>query len=207
MPSIRVLPLAALAAALIAAPTYFAFAQPGTDPKPAPPTTTPQSPAPADAPKPADGDHAPQPGTEGPRRGREGGPGGPGGPGGRPDQGGAPASVRQAMSMMNRALRTFRKQASDASKKDENLKLIADMQRGCLAAKSLIPERALNRAKDQTKKDELAITYRKQLISLMDKLLKIETAILDGKGEDARTLVDEIMALRDHSHELLGVKD
>ena len=108
---------------------------------------------------------------------------------------------------MGRGLRTLKTQAADTNKKDENLKLVADMERGCLAAKALLPEKAMTKAADQSKKDEIAMTFRKQLIAMMDKLLKLETAIIEEKGSDAEKLVGEITALRDESHKKLGVKE
>ena len=117
-----------------------------------------------------------------------------------------PQSVKQSMSVMNRGLRTLKNQAADATKKDENLKLVGDMQRGCLAAKALLPERQLGRAADDAKKNEITTTYRKQLILMMDKLLKLESAILDGKGDAADKLIDEIGTLRDDSHQMLGTR-
>jgi hypothetical protein len=196
MSCVRVMSLAVFAAALVAPPAYFAHAQ-LTDPTPAP-TTAPAAKDGANS-----GDSAPQgqPATGG--EGRRGGQ-----PGGRgADTGGLPQSVRQAMSIMGRGLRTLKTQAADTNKKDENLKLVADMERGCLAAKALLPEKAMTKAADQAKKDEIALTFRKQLISMMEKLLKLETAIIEEKGSEASQLVTEITALRDESHKKLGVKE
>ena len=199
MASIRALSLVTAAAALVAVPAYFAFAQP-SDPKPAAPAATPKADPKPDATQ-------PQPGGEGrPRRGPDGQPGGPGGPGRGGEGGGLPQSVNQSMKIMNRALKTLKDQASDATKKEENLKLVSDMQRGCLAAKGLTPDRAIGRA-GADKKDEISVAYRRQLITMLEKLLKLESAIMDGKGSDAGKLIDEIETLRDAGHKELGVRD
>lgn len=199
--SARVMTLAALAAALIAAPVCYTLAQPA-DPKPAPT----DAPKPADAPKPGDAPNAPA-------RGQPGGPGGegrrgPGGPGGGRGGDGAslPQSVKQSMMIMNRSLRTLKSQVNDATKKEENLKLVADMQRGCLAAKSLTPGKAEHEA-DATKKAEMSTMYRRELITIMAKLLAVESAILDGKGADAEKLLGEIGDLRDQGHSEFNVRD
>lgn len=200
--SARLMTFAAIAATLIAAPVCYTLAQPA-DPKPAP----------TDAPKPADVPARGQPGGPGP-----GGPGGEGrrGPGG-PDggRGGArggdgaslPQSVKQSMMIMNRALKTLKSQVNDATKKEENLKLVADMQRGCLAAKALAPEKALGKETDAAKKAEMATMYRKEMITIMTKLLAVESAILDGKGADAEKLIAEIGDLRDQGHSEFNVRD
>ena len=201
--SARLLTFAAVAAALIAAPVCYTLAQPA-DPKPAPT----DAPRPADAPKPTDAPKPGQPagpGGEG-RRG-PGGPDGRGGPGRGGDAGSLPQSIKQSMMIMNRAMRTLGGQVTDASKKDDNLKLIADMQRGCLAAKALAPEKAINREADPVKKGGMTAMFRKDLILIMEKLLKIETAILDGKGADAEKLLAEIGDLRDQGHSEFNVQD
>ena len=203
--SARLLTLAAIAAALIAAPVCYTLAQPADPhtPKPAPTDT----PKPGDAPKPGTPGQPAGPGGEGRR-----GPGGPdgrgGGGGGRGgDAGSLPQSIKQSMMIMNRAMRTLNGQVTDATKKDDNLKLIADMQRGCLAAKALAPEKAINREADPVKKGGMTAMFRKDLILIMEKLLKIETAILDGKGADAEKLLAEIGDLRDQGHSEFNVQD
>ncbi len=214
--SARLLTLAAVAAALIAAPVCYTLAQPAEPPTPKPaPTDTPK---PADAPKPGDAPNAPN----APKPGQPGGPGGPGGegrrgPDGRGGGGGGggrggdaaslPQSIKQSMMIMNRAMRTLSGQVTDATKKDDNLKLIADMQRGCLAAKALAPEKAINREADPVKKGGMTALFRKDLILIMEKLLKVETAILDGKGADAQKLLAEIGDLRDQGHSEFNVQD
>jgi hypothetical protein len=110
------------------------------------------------------------------------------------------------MSIMNRALRTLKAQVTDAAKKDDNLKLINDIQRGCATAKGAPTDRVLGRI-EEAKRAEMAINYRKALIQIMEKALKAEVALMDGKTADASTLVGEIEKIRDDSHKLLGVKD
>ena len=201
--SARLLTLAAVAAALIAAPVCYTLAQPADPPTPKPaPTDTPK---PGDAPKPGTPGQPAGPGGEG-RRG-PGGPDGRGGPGRGGDAGSLPQSIKQSMMIMNRAMRTLNGQVTDATKKDDNLKLIADMQRGCLAAKALAPEKAINREADPVKKGGMTAMFRKDLILIMEKLLKIETAILDGKGADAEKLLAEIGDLRDQGHSEFNVQD
>ena len=118
MRSFRAYSLVALAAAGLALSSLVAVAQPADPPKP------------ADAPRGPGG--AGQPGQPGDGAGR--GRPQPGRRGG--DESMVPASTRQAMSIMNRAIRTLKGQVSDGAKKEENLRLVSDMQRGCLGAKA-----------------------------------------------------------------------
>ena len=111
------------------------------------------------------------------------------------------------MKQMNRGLKQLRSQLTDASKQEENLRIIGEMQRGCVNAKSAKPEHALAEAKDEKAKAAIAAEYRRELISLMRKLLDAEQAIAEGKPEAAAAALDAAEKIRDHGHEELGVKD
>ena len=118
-----------------------------------------------------------------------------------------PETVKSGMSLMNRGLRTLKKQIADPTKKDENLKLIGDVERGCVIAKNATPERQLNAVEDKAKRDETAIAYRRQLLKVLSKLVKMETAVMDGKNDEASATLDEIVKLRDEGHEMMGVDE
>ena len=145
-----------------------------------------------------------------PQRGpREGGPGrerqGP--PGGR-EGARAVISVEASMKIMGRALRTLKSQAGDAAKRDENLRLVNDMQRGCVTAKgSPVPEDLLKKAATEPDKTKIKETYRKGLLDLLRKLVDLEESIADGKGDAANKLVEEVIKMRDKMHEDMGVKE
>lgn len=156
-------------------------------------------PAPLSGPK-TDQPTSPAPGSGGERPSR-----GPGGAGGREGRGVTdaqvlPGSIRQAMTQMERALSKLKTQAADAAKKDENLKLVSDMQRACLGAKQITPGR-----RGQTPDADKIAIYRRQLIATMQQLLTLETQLMDGKTDDAKKTVDGIADLRDESHGMLGV--
>ncbi len=131
-------------------------------------------------------------------------PGGQGG--GRQGGPGMTASVEGGMKGMNRALRTLKGQITDASKREDNLLLINQMQVACVSAKGgkldevlkdLKPEEAAAKAKE----------FRADLISLMRTLLEVEENILNEKFDDAQKALDKAQAARDHGHKEFGVKD
>lgn len=133
----------------------------------------------------------------------QGDPRGPGGPGG--GRGGAP-SVEAGMKGMNRPLRQLSQQIGDASKKDENLRLINDMQRGCATAKGAsLPEKYLKG--DDAAKAKLAGEFRSDLIKMMRLLLDIEEDIAAGKTAEASTKLKQVAEMRDHGHKEMGVKE
>lgn len=143
-----------------------------------------------------------QPGEQPPGRG--GGSGRPGGPGGARGV----ASVEAGMRGMNRALKQLRSQVTDAAKKDENLRLISDIQRSTVVAKSApLPESVLKNAKDEAEKARLATDFRKRLIEIVRLGLDTEQDIMDGKGADAAKKLEQIVKLRDDGHAALGVKE
>ncbi|MDX2118945.1 MAG: cytochrome b562 [Planctomycetota bacterium] len=165
-----------------------------------------------DPPAPSQPAPAEQPQPRGPRGERPGGerPAGEG-RGERPQPGGrAPGqmvSVEASMKIMGRSLRTLKAQAGDATKRDENLRLVNDLQRGCVSAKGGVPEGILKNAVTEPDKAKIKDEYRKGLVSLLKKLIDLEEAIADGKGDSAKSLVEEIGKMRDSMHEKLGVKD
>lgn len=134
-----------------------------------------------------------QPGQRGPR--------GPGGPGGA-------LSVEQAMRSMNRPVRQLRGQIADAQMREENLRLINEMQRGCVAAKGLpVPVELMEQAADDAAKAELSEHYRRDLVKALRILVDLEVAVMDGKGDEATKKLDELIATRDEAHTEMGIKD
>ncbi len=151
-----------------------------------------------------------QPGQSGQPGGQPGGqqPGG-GRPGGPPGERGQqrPASAEAGMKTMGRSLSRLSKQIDAADKKDENIALVLDAQRGVVMARSATPKGPLAEEKDKDKLDAALKTYYTRLIVLGHKLLDLESAIRDGKTADAKKLLDETLKIRDDGHKELGVKE
>ena len=141
--------------------------------------------------------------------GQPGGPGGQGGGqqgrGGRQGQG-APG-LDASMKGMGRALEALEASIGDASKKDENLRLLGDAQRFCASAKNARPTEAINEAKDDAAKAKIANDYRKHLIDVLKALIDAEVATMDGKTAEAKAALGKVVALRDSGHKDFGVKD
>lgn len=160
--------------------------------------------APAFALQPADGKPADRPANQPPPgRGQDRAtrPGGPGGPGQN-------ISVEGAMKAMNRGLRQLKGQIADAGKKDDNLRIIGDIQRAAIAAKSQpVPPSVLSGAKDDAARAKLAVTFRSELMSAVRALLDMEQDVLDGKTDAAKAKLDNLAKLRDHGHEAMGVSE
>ncbi|MBX3381378.1 MAG: hypothetical protein KF805_14885 [Phycisphaeraceae bacterium] len=144
---------------------------------------------------------AEQPAQEGQR------PRQPGGPEGRP-QGERRISVEGAMKIMGRSLEKLEPQIGDASKRDENLTLINEMQRGCVIAKGLaVPNDVLARAADDAAREKMKADYRADLLSVLKKLISLEEAVAEGKTEEAKSLLQQAVRAGNLGHEQLGVGD
>lgn len=118
-----------------------------------------------------------------------------------------PAGVPGSMRAMKRALRQLSQQIADPAKKDENLKLIQDMQHAALTAKGSKPETPLKAAKDAAAKAEVLAEFRGELIKLLHQLLDVEQALLEGDAARAEAALKKVPAIRDHAHEELGVEE
>ena len=154
---------------------------------------------PGAAPEPRRDDASRQPGGE-----RRGGPGerAPRGQG----EGRAP-SLEGAMKAVNRAVRTLRDQIADASKTDENLQLINDMQRAAITAKGARFELHGDTKHTPEQLATMAKSFRTQMIALAKEMLALEELVMDGKTSDAKAKLDAIIAMRDKAHKEFGVKD
>ncbi len=131
-----------------------------------------------------------------------------GSPQGRGGAAGAPTSVGGAMKGMGRALRGLQANISDAAKRDDNLKSIGDMQRNCIAAKSMpLPSDVMKGVTDPAERAKLQNAYRADLIKLARALLDLEQSVVEGKGDQAKTQLDSIIEMRDAGHKAMGVKD
>ena len=189
----------------VAGPLYVAIAQPNTPPPAPSPQGQPQTPtAPTPPPPPEGGPRGPE------RRGDA-----------RSDQG-MPQTIGQSMKLMNRSVGRLKRQIGDPTKKEDNLKLVNDLERGCLAAKAIDPKTVVEHAKpveekaapvgiakpgDAAKPVDIAAEYRRHLIRVLEKSLALETAIMDDKTDAAKALMSEIGKLRDEGHALMGAKD
>lgn len=125
---------------------------------------------------------------------------------GVPNMGHEP-SVSRSMKSMGRALRALKAQISDPAKRDENLKLLGDIERACVSAKNQpVPDDLLaaDAPAERRRKHEF---FRRHLIEALRVALDIESELLDGKPDDARDKITSLVALRNRAHEELGVED
>jgi hypothetical protein len=122
--------------------------------------------------------------------------------------GGQQVNLESSMKGMNRALKALKGAVSDASKKNECLKLVSEMQRNCAASKAAtVPAEYLKSAADDAAKAKIEDEFRSDLRKNLRLLLDLEDAIVAGKTDEANALIVKVEALREHAHEEMGVKD
>jgi hypothetical protein len=121
---------------------------------------------------------------------------------------GEPSSVEGAMKTMGRSLKALRGIVGDASKKEEALRLVSEMQRACLWAKSApVPGDVLDRAKDDAERSAIKVANRVYLIAVLQRLLVCEQNIIEGNVEAASADIKAVAELRDKGHRAIGIKD
>lgn len=133
-----------------------------------------------------------QPGERAPREGGRPQPGGPGGRG---------ASIDGAMRTLNRAIRDITPNIADASKKEENLTSVWQMQLACVNSKRAKPEGIKGDAKPTVE------DFRRDQMKLMAMLVELETAVMDGKTAEASKTLEKVVSFRDEAHRKYGVDD
>lgn len=119
----------------------------------------------------------------------------------------APVSVERSMKTMGRALNRLAKQVTDPAKKVENVGLVTEAQRACIAAKAGIPRGPWQEETDPAKKLAALVPYRKDMILLEQTLLAAELAILDDTFDVAKAEIEKCLKIRDEGHKRMGVEE
>ena len=109
-----------------------------------------------------------------------------------------PTPLEKEMKAMNKSLRTLKKQAEDAAKKDENLALIATIKKAVEAATKLEP--AETKKVPAAEKAAYLDKYKAQLTGLAKSFDELEAAIKDGKAEDVKKVLTKLSDQKDKGH-------
>jgi len=100
--------------------------------------------------------------------------------------------IEEELGRLRRALR-------DERERPQALLHIVAIERAALAAKDEAPLMAATRP--EAARAAFVAAYRKEMIVLLSRLLALETAVLDGDGEAAKLLFEEIREMEDSGHE------
>lgn len=119
----------------------------------------------------------------------------------------APTNLDGAMKLMNANLKRLKTQITDSTKKDDNLKLVNEAQRGAVIAKGMDTTEAFSRQPDPAKRAKMNADFRPQMIQLIEHLLTLERQIIADRTDDASKTLDLLKIYRTENHAAFGVED
>jgi len=105
------------------------------------------------------------------------------------------------MKGMNRAFRQLKDSVGAAASKDENLRLIGDIQRGVVQSKGMTPP---GKGVADEKKAAHTEEYRRVQIELLKLTIDLESQTMDGKVKDAEATFAKVEKLKDEAHTKFG---
>ncbi len=106
--------------------------------------------------------------------------------------------LAKEMKTVNKSLRTLKRQLDDASKKDDNLALIATAKKSVEASAKLEPAKT----KDVPAGEKAAYLekYKAQMKDLAKTFDDLEAAVKDGKTDDAKKLLEKLGDEKEKGH-------
>lgn len=107
--------------------------------------------------------------------------------------------LSEAMEVVEESLGRLRRALRDEGSLEEGLAAVAAMQEATLKAKLLEPPLAALRP--EAERAAFVRDYRKMLVQMLEAELAVETALLDGDREAARTRFQALRAFEDQGHE------
>jgi len=113
--------------------------------------------------------------------------------------------LAKEMTAMNKSLRILKRQIADPAKKDDNLALVAKMKANVDASLKLEP--AKSKDVPAADKGAYAEKYREQLTALRKSYDELETAIKDGKQDEAKKVFEKLTEQKEKGHKDFGVDD
>jgi len=106
--------------------------------------------------------------------------------------------LTKEMKIVNKNLRTLKRQVEDASKKDENLALIDASKKSIDASLKLEPMKT----KDVPAAEKAAYLdkYKAQMNDLAKSFAELETAVKAGKADDAKKVFEKLSEQKEKGH-------
>ncbi len=110
--------------------------------------------------------------------------------------------LAKEMKVVNKNLRTLKRQVGDAAKKDENLQLLAGIKKSLEASAKLEPAKT----KDQPAAQKAAYldNYKKQMTDLAKSFDDVEAAVKAGKPDDAKKAFEKLSEQKEKGHKDFG---
>lgn len=106
--------------------------------------------------------------------------------------------LAKEMKTVNKNLRTLKRQVEDASKKDENLGLIAASKKAIEASMKLEP--ITTKKVPAGERAAFLEKYKAQMTELAKSYTDLETAVKDGKADEAKKLFERLSEQKEKGH-------
>jgi ASC-1-like (ASCH) protein len=106
--------------------------------------------------------------------------------------------LAKEMKTVNKNLRTLKRQVEDASKKDENLALIAAAKKSIEASLKLEPAKTKDVAAGE--KAGYVDKYKAQMTDLSKSFDELEAAVKAGKADDAKKIFEKLSEQKEKGH-------
>jgi hypothetical protein len=106
--------------------------------------------------------------------------------------------LAKQMKIVNKSIRTMKRQIEDASKKDDNLTLIATAKKSLAECLKMEPAKT----KDVPAADKAAYLdkYKAQMTAVAKTFDDLETAVKDGKTDDAKKIFEKLADEKEKGH-------
>jgi hypothetical protein len=114
-------------------------------------------------------------------------------------------ALGKEMKTMNKSLRTLKRQVGDATKKDENLQLLATIKKTLDESAKLEPAKT----KDIPAGEKAAYIskYKQQISDLSKSFDEVEAAVKADKPDDAKKAFEKISEEKEKGHKDFGADD
>ena len=113
--------------------------------------------------------------------------------------------LAKEMKAMNKSLRTLKRQVADASKKDDNVALIAGIKKSLAASMKLEP--AKTKEVPAAEKAAYLTKFKQQMTELGKTYDELEAAIKAGKAEDANKALEKLSQSKEKGHKDFGADE
>ncbi|MEA3206956.1 MAG: hypothetical protein QOE70_13 [Chthoniobacter sp.] len=113
--------------------------------------------------------------------------------------------LAKEMKTVNKSLRTLKRQVADASKKEENLGLIATIKKSVEAASKLEP--AKTKDVPAAEKSAYLEKYKHEMADLGKSFDELEAAIKGDKADEAKKLFEKLSEQKEKGHKDFGADD
>jgi Cytochrome b562 len=114
-------------------------------------------------------------------------------------------ALTKEMKIVNKNLRTLKRQVADSAKKSENLELLAGIKKSLAASEKLEPAKT----KDIPAGEKAAYIekYKKQMADLGKSFDEVEAAVKADKPDDAKKAFEKLSEQKEKGHKDFGADD